>query len=68
MPECPVCEELLVQYIAAGNEVIDRRKHLEHRPLGADREEASVLFERAMRQRTQFSRTLRRHQKQHSSV
>jgi len=60
--ECKACEELLVQYIQAGNELIDRKAQATQ---PASRRPTARLIAEAMRRKAILARRLRRHRELH---
>lgn len=65
MPECIVREELLIQYIDAGNRVVDLRKELRGLPSAASQQVAAALIDRALGKRIRACHELTRHCQEH---
>ena len=62
--ECTRCSELLLEYIAASNELIDTKERLNASERTAD-ELASALLDHALEQRSVLRKRLSLHQELH---
>jgi len=65
--ECTRCSELLLEYIAASNELIDTKERLHASERTAD-ELASALLDHALEQRSVLRKRLSLHQALHKAV
>ncbi len=63
--ECDICEELLTQYIDAGNRLIDHRKQFAARPEKSVRPKSENPIEIARRQRSLVYKKLQQHYEEH---
>ncbi len=66
--DCPRCSELLTEYIAAGNQLIDTKKRLKGRAQPTAKEIASALIDDALERRSLLRKRLSLHQELHRTA
>jgi hypothetical protein len=62
--ECEVCTELLIEYIAASNDIVETRKRTHSRKQPSARQLASSLIDNALERRTRSRQQLFTHKEE----